>query len=236
MSWREVWHRGTHGGVPFACRRQVKAKESMRQHIHTVVFDLGNVLIRWDPRILYRKIFGADVAAMELFLSEVCNMEWNEHQDRGRPWKDAIAEAIARHPRHASHIRAYYDRWEEMIPGALEETVEILQELRELGVRLLALTNWSAETFHIAQERFPFLAWFEGIVVSGREGLVKPDPAIFELLIERYQLRPEATVFIDDSMRNVEASERVGLHGVHFEGAGALRALLREMGLPLRGQ
>lgn len=201
--------------------------------VHTVVFDLGNVLIRWDPRILFKKMFAEDEAAMEHFLTQVCNSEWNEQQDRGRPWKDGIDLAIQEHPSHERHIRAFHERWEEMIPGAIDETVAILAELRALNVRLLALTNWSDETFPIALRRFPFLAWFEGIVVSGRERLVKPDPAIFRLLIERYQLVPASTVFIDDSIRNVEASIKEGLRGIHFEGADDLRARLRALGLLL---
>lgn len=205
----------------------------MQRKVDTVVFDLGNVLVHWNPRHLFRKIFGADEAAMECFLSEVCNTEWNEQQDCGRPWEDGIAAAIAQHPAHEPYIRAYYDRWEEMIPSAIDETVEVLAQLRALNVRLLALTNWSHETFPIAQRRFPFLTWFEGIVVSGHERLVKPDPAIFQLLIERYKLRPESTVFIDDSMRNVEASIGEGLHGIHFRSASELRTQLRALGIPL---
>ncbi len=203
------------------------------QSVDTVIFDLGNVLIQWDPRHLFRKIFGSDEVAMEHFLSEVCNSEWNEQQDCGRPWKDAISEAVARHPEHESNINAYFDRWSEMVPGAMEETVRILEQLRDLDLRLLALTNWSAETFHIAQARFPFLNWFEGIVVSGRERLVKPDPAIFRLMIERYHLKPESAVFIDDSIGNVEAAKREGLRGIHFQGAGQLMTDLRSLRISL---
>lgn len=170
---------------------------------------------------------------MEHFLAEVCNAEWNERQDGGRSFAEGIAAAVARHPEHEAHIRAYHERWDEMIPGAIEGTVEILAQLRTQDVRLLALTNWSDETFHFALERFPFLAWFEGIVVSGRERLVKPDPAIFQLLIERYQLRPRSTVFIDDSIRNVEASNAAGMHGIHFQDAAGLRHQLRALGIPL---
>lgn len=201
--------------------------------VDTIVFDLGNVLVHWNPRHLFKRIFGADEAAMEYFLSEVCNGEWNEQQDGGRPWEDGIAAAIKQHPAYEPHIRAYFDRWEEMIPGAIDETVEILAQLRALNIRLLALTNWSHETFPIAQRRFPFLTWFEGIVVSGHERLVKPDPAIFQLLIDRYQLRPESTVFIDDSIRNVEASVAEGLLGIHFRSASELRTQLRALGIPL---
>lgn len=201
--------------------------------VTTVVFDLGNVLIQWNPRNLFRQIYGADEAGMEFFLSEVCNTAWNEQQDRGRPWKDAIAEAIARHPAHEANIKAYFERWAEMIPGEVEGTVDVLAQLRALGVRLLALTNWSAETFHIAEARFPFLQWFEGIVVSGREGLIKPDPAIFQLLIERYQLHPSTTTFIDDSVHNVDAANHAGLRGVHFRDARELRGQLLALGVPL---
>lgn len=205
----------------------------MQAKVHTVVFDLGNVLIRWDPRALYRKIFAGDEAAMEHFLAEVCNAEWNERQDCGRSWKDGIALAVQQHPSHEAHIRAYHERWEEMIPGAIEETVAILAELRALGIRLLALTNWSHETFPIALRRFAFLEWFEGIVVSGHELLVKPDPAIFKLLIDRYRLDPASTVFIDDSVRNVEAAVAQGLRGIHFQSAGDLRLRLQDLGMPL---
>ncbi|CAH0194361.1 Phosphorylated carbohydrates phosphatase TM_1254 [Massilia sp. Bi118] len=208
-------------------------RSNTQAKVHTVVFDLGNVLIKWDPRALYRKIFADDNAAMEHFLTEVCNAEWNERQDCGRPWKDGIALAIKQHPSHEANIRAYHERWEEMIPGAIDETVEILAQLRALGIRLLALTNWSHETFPIALRRFSFLEWFEGIVVSGRELLVKPDPAIFKLLIDRYQLDPASTVFIDDSMRNVEAAVVEGLHGIHFQSAGDLRLRLQDLGIPL---
>ncbi|AJP59561.1 HAD family hydrolase [Pandoraea vervacti] len=199
----------------------------------TVVFDLGNVLIEWDPRNLYRKCFGGDEAAMERFLAEVCHTEWNEQQDRGRPWKAAIDEAIARHPDHEANIRAYFERWTEMIPGDISGTVDILAQLRERHFRLLALTNWSAETFPIAQARFPFLGWFEGIVVSGRERMIKPDPAIFRCLIARYHLRPESTAFIDDSLRNVDAARREGLAAIHFRSPAELRKQLKALGIAL---
>lgn len=204
--------------------------------IDTVVFDLGNVLIQWEPRALYRKIFGTDESGMEYFLSEVCNTAWNEQQDCGRSWEDGIAAAIALHPAHAHHIKAYHERWDEMILGPINETVRILAQLREMNFRLLALTNWSAETFPIAQRRFPFLSWFDGIVVSGVERLVKPDPAIFKLLIDRYQLRPESTDFIDDNIFNVEASIAQGIHGIHFRSAPELAVNLRALGIALAGE
>ncbi|WP_449433142.1 HAD family hydrolase [Pseudomonas putida] len=202
--------------------------------IEAVVFDLGGVLVDWNPRHLYRKIFVNDEAAMEAFLKDVCNTAWNERQDRGRAWVDAISEAIANHPAHEPHIRAYRDRWDEMLSGALDDTVEILEELHTAGVRLIALTNWSAETFHIAEQRFEFLNRFEGVVVSGKEGLMKPEPEIFQLLIRRYGLSPSRTVFIDDVQKNVDAAAALGLRGIRFTDAPQLREALIALGLSMR--
>lgn len=199
--------------------------------INTVIFDLGNVLIRWDPRNLYRKLFGEQTEAMERFLTEVCHPEWNERQDAGRTWQEAIDEAIARHPQHEDLIRAYRLRWDEMLDGAILESVAVLQQLRDNGTRLLALTNWSRETFPVALERYDFLHWFEGILVSGEVGLIKPDPAIFRLLISRFEVEVSRAIFIDDSLRNVDGARQVGLPAIHFEDAGKLRRDLRALGL-----
>jgi len=202
--------------------------------INTIIFDLGGVLIDWNPRHLYRTIFGDDHAAMEWFLAHVCSPQWNLRQDAGRPWSEAIAEAEARHPEHAVHIRAYWERWEETMGGAIDDTVALLDELRSEPVRLLALTNWSAETFPIGRRRFPFLDWFEAIVVSGEEKLIKPDRAIYELLLQRYDVVPERAIFIDDSEANVIGAKKVGLHAIHFCGAFGLRRELVAAGLLLR--
>ncbi|WP_373820328.1 HAD family hydrolase [Glaesserella sp.] len=203
---------------------------SNEQNIETVVFDLGGVLVDWNPRHLYRKIF-TDEAEMEYFLTHICTQEWNEHQDRGRPWAEGIALLCAQHPDYETPIRAYYERWQEMLNGAIEETVKVLEDLHQRGVRLLALTNWSGETFHFAEEKFPFLHLFEGILVSGNENLMKPDPRIFTLLIERYNLNPQRTVFVDDSLRNVEAAINMGIHGLHFTGAHQLEKDLAALGV-----
>ncbi|KAF1067190.1 MAG: Alpha-D-glucose 1-phosphate phosphatase YihX [Pseudomonas citronellolis] len=199
-----------------------------------VVFDLGNVLIDWNPRYLYRQLFDGDEAAMEYFLAEVCHSAWNEEQDAGRSFADGIAEAIGRHPHEAERIRAYYTRWEETLGGPMADTLAILEELRGGEQRLLALTNWSAETFPVALQRYEFLSWFEDIVVSGREKLKKPDPAIFQLLLQRAALEPAATVFIDDSPRNVAAARALGIQALHFTSAAQLRQDLRELGVALR--
>jgi 2-haloacid dehalogenase len=170
--------------------------------VKAVVFDLGGVLIDWDPRYLYRKLL-ADEAAVEEFLATVCTPEWNTEQDRGRPFAEGVAELVERHPEQAAAIAAYHERWPEMLGGDVSGAVELLAELRAAGVPLYALTNWSTETFVFARERFAFLEWFDGVLVSGEERLIKPDPAIFELLAERFGLDPRATFYVDDSAVNV---------------------------------
>lgn len=194
------------------------------------VFDLGGVLIRWDPRNLYRKLISGD-AEVERFLATVCTEEWNERQDAGRTFAEAEAEAIARHPDKADLIRAWHARFDEMIPGALDEVVGILEELRRRGVPLYAVSNWSAETFLSQPARFPFLGWFRDIVVSGREGVIKPDSRIFEILLRRNAIDAREAVFIDDVPANAAAATGLGFHGIPFRDAGALRAELMRVGL-----
>lgn len=202
----------------------------VRPLIDTVLFDLGGVLVDWNPRHLYRQVF-ADHQAMETFLAEICSPAWNARQDAGRPWDEAIAELSARHPEHAEYIALYRDRWHEMLGGAMEETVAVLARLRAEGLRLYALTNWSHETFPMARERYEFLSWFEGILVSGEEKLIKPDPAIFALTCQRFALVPARTLFIDDSSVNVAAARALGLHALQFHDAARLEADLREFAL-----
>jgi 2-haloacid dehalogenase len=197
----------------------------------TVVFDLGGVLIRWDPRNLYRKLFADDEAAMEHFLATVCTTEWNERQDAGRSFAEAEAELIGRHPDKSELIRAFGRRFDEMIPGARDDVVAILNELERQGTPLFAISNWSAETFPPQRRRFPFLRLFKGIVVSGEEGVIKPDPRIFARLTERYRVPPETAVFIDDDPGNAAAATGLGFHGIHFQSAQALRAELGALGL-----
>ncbi|WP_233419090.1 HAD family hydrolase [Aggregatibacter actinomycetemcomitans] len=188
------------------------------------------MLVDWNPRHLYRKIFSND-AEMERFLAEVCNSEWNARQDAGRSWSEGVAEAVKQHPQYEAEIRAYHERWTETLNGAIDDTVALLEPLKRSGVRLLALTNRSNETFHFAEERFPFLTEFEGILVSGYERLAKPDPRIFNLLIERYHLNPQHTVFIDDNLRNVEGARNVGLHTLQFTHAQKLKQDLITLGV-----
>jgi 2-haloacid dehalogenase len=195
-----------------------------------VVFDLGGVLIDWDPRHLYRKLL-ADEAAVEEFLATVCTLEWNAEQDRGRPFAEGVAELVERHPAHADAITAYHERWPEMLGGAIDGTLELLAELRAGGVPVYALSNWSAETFGIARERYEFLDWFDGVVVSGEERMIKPDPALFRLFLDRFGLDPEATVFVDDSEANVAAARQLGLDAVSFTDPTQLRHDLIARGL-----
>jgi 2-haloacid dehalogenase len=198
--------------------------------IDAVIFDIGGVLLDWNPRYLYRKLID-DEAAMERFLSEVCTMEWHEDNDRGVPFEVTCARLAAEHPQDAELIWAWGQRTEEMVSGPIEGTVEILSELRDRGVRLYALTNMEAHTYPLRRERFAFLRWFEGTVVSSDEGIVKPDPRIFRLLLERYGLDAASTLLIDDSARNVEAARALGMPTVHFRSPEALRQALEEAGV-----
>jgi len=195
-----------------------------------VVFDLGGVLIDWDPRHLYRRLFD-DEEQMEWFLANVTTHEWNVLQDRGRSLTEATEELVARHPEHEELIRAYYERWPEMLAGSIGDNVATLADVRAAGLPLYALTNWSAETFAQARRKFEFLDWFLGIVVSGEEGMAKPDQAIFHVLLDRYGLRAPDTTFIDDSAANVEQARRVGLDAIHYVSPSQLRAGLQERGL-----
>ena len=190
--------------------------------VKAAVFDLGGVLIDWDPRYLYRKLL-ADEGEVEEFLATVCTPEWNAEQDRGRPFAEGVAELVERHPAHAAAIAAFHERWPEMLGGDIAGAVELLAALRATGLPLYALTNWSAETFVVARERFAFLDWFDGLLVSGEERIIKPDPAIFELLLDRFGLDPGSTFYVDDSPANVAAAAALGLDAVRFTGPGRLR-------------
>jgi 2-haloacid dehalogenase len=199
--------------------------------VHNIVFDLGGVLIDWNPRHLYRKLFDGDTGAMEDFLATVCTQEWNEQQDAGRTAAEAQAELIERFPEHEARIRAYYDRFDEMMAGPIPGTLDILEALHERQVPLYALTNWSAETFPHALRRFAFFERFRGIVVSGRIKLKKPDPRIFAHLIAAHRLVARETLFIDDVLKNVEGARAAGLQALHFQAPERLAADLRGLGL-----
>jgi len=195
------------------------------------IFDVGGVLLEWNPRHLYRKLFRGDDAAMEEFLATVCTKEWNERQDAGRTFSDATRELMPRHADKLELILAWCRRFDEMIPGPIDGVVEVLGELRTRRVPLYAVTNFSAETFPSQLERFEFLSWFGGIIVSGVEGVMKPDPRIFRILLERYDVAPDSAVFIDDVAANAEAATRLGIHGIHYRSPDQLRRELAAVGL-----
>lgn len=200
--------------------------------IETIIFDLGGVLVDWNPEYLYTKIFKDDPNKMDWFLKTVCTTSWNMEQDAGRTFKQGSQILIQDYPEYKKEILAFYERWEEMLKGEINDTVLILNLLKELNkVKLYALTNWSAETFPIAKRRFDFLQQFEGIVVSGEEKTRKPYSKIYEITLERYGLSPETCLFIDDSIDNVNAAKSLNINALHFKDALQLRSDLNQLGL-----
>ncbi|MFM0595545.1 MULTISPECIES: HAD family hydrolase [Paraburkholderia] len=205
--------------------------------IKAVVFDFGGVLIDWSPEYLYRKLI-PDETERRWFLTHVCSMEWVIRQDGGQPIAEATDELIAKFPDHEALIRAFYERWHEMVAGVLEQGVALMEKLEAAEVPLFGLTNWSAETFPYAWEHYPVLRRFRDVVVSGRVGLAKPDPAIFAAMLERIHVQmpgiePGELVFIDDNQKNADAATALGWHGVHHTSAEQTEAKLRELGLPV---
>ena len=202
--------------------------------IQAVVFDIGGVLLAWDPRHLYRKLI-ADERVMERFLAEVCTLEWHAAHDLGIPFEASCAALAARHPEDAELVWAWARRSEEMVAGPIEGTVEILRELRAAAVPCYALTNMEAETYPRRRERFHFLSSFDGVVVSSAEGVAKPDPEIFRRLLARFGLTAQRTLMIDDAPRNVAAAEAMGMAAVRFESPAQLRRALVDAGLLAAG-
>jgi 2-haloacid dehalogenase len=221
---------GQDGGVPTA------PADPGVPILDTAVFDLGGVLADWDPRYLYRELFDGDDAAMEHFLATVASPAWNHEMDAGRDREEAVAELVARHPEHADLVRAWVDRWEDMLGPEIAGTATVVGELAERGVRLLALTNWSAETFPSAVRRYPSFARFEAIVVSGEHGMAKPDPALYRVLVDRHRVRTRTTVYVDDRGENVAVAESLGMTGLVFTDPDTLRADLVRLGLLTRGR
>ncbi len=196
--------------------------------INTLIFDLGGVLIDWNPEYVFRELI-PDAERRQYFFENICTHEWNVEQDAGRPLAVATELLVEQHPDWEPEIRAYYDRWEDMLGGPIPDTVELLREIRDEGrLRLLALTNWSAETFPVALDRYDFLHWFEGIVVSGAEKTRKPFPEIYQTLLRRYDVAPELAAFTDDSLPNMQGAEAVGIKGIYFQNAAQLRKTLLE--------
>ena len=185
--------------------------------IKTIIFDLGGVLIDWNPEYLYLDIFGGDRVKMNAFFEHVCTMDWNENQDAGYPLAQATEDRIALFPEYEILIKKYYGQWEEMLGEAISGSVQVLKKLIENpNFRVVALTNWSAETFPVALKRFDFLHWFEGIVVSGTEKTRKPYSEIYQITLDRFNIDPSEALFIDDNLRNIKGAKTLGINGIHF--------------------
>ncbi len=197
----------------------------------TVIFDLGGVLVDWNPDYLYKPIFNDDVR-MNDFYARICTPDWNEQQDEGRTLKEATEELVARFPHEEENIRLYYDRWEDMLKGPVDGTVEVFRKLKEKGdLKLYALTNWSAETFPVALNRFDFLHWFDGRLVSGEEKMRKPFRPIYETIIKKFNINPDTAIYIDDNARNLTVPKEMGIHTIHFTSPEALEEELRSVGV-----
>lgn len=202
--------------------------------ITTILFDLGGVLIGWNPIIPYLKAFDGDREKAQWFLDNICTMDWNEEQDAGRTFAEATRVKIAEYPEYEDLIKLYYGEWETMLTGAIEGTVEIFRELKDSQkYRIYAITNWGAESFPVALARYDFLQWFEGISVSGELKMRKPFPEIYQYTLEKYNINPSEAVFIDDNLRNVEAARNLAIHAIHFQSAEQLRVRLSELGVKI---
>jgi 2-haloacid dehalogenase len=196
-----------------------------------IIFDVGEVLLHWDPRHLYRKLFNGDNQAMERFLAEIDFFGWNLEQDKGRPFAEGIEVLCQQFPHHCHLIRAYGERYEETILGPIQPSIEILRELKEAGYPLYALSNWSAETYPKVRPKYMFFDWFDDILLSGQVNLAKPDERIYTLFLERIGRRADECVFIDDSQANVAVARRLGFKAIRFESPEQLRRALEQMGV-----
>ena len=206
----------------------------MSKKINTIIFDLGGVLIDWNPEYVYLKEFRGDRDKMDWFLNTICAWDWNVNQDAGYPLAKATEERVALYPEHEDLIRMYYGRWEEMLGFAHDDTLKVLETLvNHPDYRVLALTNWSGETWPKALEKFPWPQWFEGILVSGNEGMRKPFSEIYQLMLSRYAIKAEEAIFIDDSAANIAGCEQLGITGIHFKDANGLLDKLKALGISL---
>ena len=199
-------------------------------NIENIVFDFGGVLLDWNPRYLYEKLFG-NKEQMEYFLANVCNDSWNVQQDAGRPLAEATVILQKQFPEYKLMIQRFYDDWEIMLKGEIPENTVLIDQLKNKKYRLFGLTNWSGETFPIALEKYMFLHEFEGIVVSGDEKMIKPDKEIYLLLLNRYKLKAENSIFIDDNINNIKTANEIGFHTIHLNGNLNLENRFRQLGI-----
>ncbi|HEV7781602.1 MAG TPA: HAD family phosphatase [Chitinophagaceae bacterium] len=197
--------------------------------INTIIFDLGGVLIDWNPNYVFTENYFESPEKRQYFFDHVCTADWNENQDAGYPITKATEEKLAEFPEWEKPINDFYGRWIDMLGGPIPETVEIFRQLKQNpGLKFYALTNWSAETFPIALERFDFLQWFDGRLVSGEEKMRKPYPEFYQLLMDRYQIEPSRALFIDDNLRNVKAAEAMGIKSIHYQHPAGLVEKLKK--------
>ena len=202
-------------------------------NIETIIFDLGGVLIDWNPEYLYKKIFSND-QEMRYFLTHISTKKWNEEQDAGKSLNEATEELSKQYPAYKKEIQAYYGRWEEMLGGPISESVALLERIYQTRkYELYALTNWSNETFPVARQQFPFLNYFKGIVVSGEVKIKKPDPRIYHFILNKYNLISQKTIFIDDSESNIEIAKNLAIHTIHFKDPQQLCKKLIEFHIPI---
>jgi 2-haloacid dehalogenase len=195
--------------------------------INTIIFDLGGVLIDWNPKYVFNETYFDSIEKRDFFLTHICSSDWNERQDEGRSIVEATEELVKEFPEWETAIRDFYGRWTDMLKGPIPNTVEIFRQLKDSGnYKLYALTNWQSGLFEIALVRYNFLHWFDGRVVSGEEKMRKPFPEFYNLLLDRYKLNAEEVLFIDDNLRNIKAAEALGIRSIHFESPEKLRAEL----------
>lgn len=198
-------------------------------NIKNIIFDFGGVLVDWNPRYMYQKVFD-NPSEMEDFLTNICTEDWNLQQDKDRTLADGTSYLIQKHPTYTNLIKLFYERWEEMLKGTIEENVKLISILKS-DYKLYGLTNWSAETFPIALKKYSFFQEFDGIVVSGTEKLIKPDPKIFNILLNRYQLKAQESIFIDDNINNIIAAKEIGFYTIHINETINLEAELKQMNI-----
>lgn len=204
----------------------------MNKSINTIIFDLGGVLIDWNPSYVFTETYFKTLEQRKYFFENICTNGWNENQDAGYPIAKATEEKLAEFPEWEKPIKDFYGRWEEMLGGPIEETVEIFRELKQNpALKIYALTNWSAETFPVALQRYEFLHWFDGRLVSGEEKTRKPFPDFYQKLIDKFSINPSSAIFIDDNLRNVKAAEAHGMISIQFTTADELKKKLNEIGL-----
>ena len=196
--------------------------------INTIIFDLGGVLIDWNPEYVFKGIFNNDHKKMRSFLDNICTSDWNENQDAGYPIKQGTEDLVSKFPEYKFEIEQFYSRWEEMIGGPIQGTVNILDSLmKNDDFKVVALTNWSSETFPIALKMFEFLNWFDGIVVSGDEKTRKPFKEIYDICLNRFDIIANQAIFIDDNLRNIKAAKKLGINGIHYENPKQLKVALK---------